>query len=116
MACVVETCALVFRFHYRSVASLVAHTLRQWIWWDTTFGFLIDGPVGQLQKIMAKPSAIYLAVRGNRKVKFRGGVRDGIVFEEDGRKVRIFSELLTGKISRGFHVNRADKEFRRDPA
>jgi hypothetical protein len=48
-------------------------------------------------------------VRGNRKVKFRGGGRDGILFDEDGRKVRIFSELLMGKISRGIHVASIEK-------
>jgi hypothetical protein len=38
-------------------------------------------------------------------VKFRGAGRDETVFEEDGRKVKIFTELLGGKISRGIHVN-----------
>jgi hypothetical protein len=42
-------------------------------------------------------------VRGNRKVKFRGGGRDETVVEEDGRKVRIFTELLVGNPSRGIH-------------
>ena len=31
-------------------------------------------------------------------------VETDLYFEEDGRKVRIFSELLIGKISRGIHV------------
>jgi hypothetical protein len=35
-------------------------------------------------------------VRGSRKVKFRSGGRDETVVEEDGRKVRIFTELLGG--------------------
>ncbi len=38
-------------------------------------------------------------------MKFRGGGRDGIVLEEDGHRVNIFSELLGGKTSRGIHAN-----------
>jgi hypothetical protein len=48
-------------------------------------------------------------VRGNRKVKFRGGGRDEINVEENGRKVRISSELLGGKISRAIHVSSIEK-------
>ena len=49
------------------------------------------------------------AIRGHRKVKFRGGGRDGTVLEEDGRKVNIFTELLTGKTSRDIHANSIKK-------
>ena len=42
-------------------------------------------------------------------MKFRGGGRDGIVFEEDGRRVNIFSELLGGKTSRDIHANSIKK-------
>lgn len=50
-----------------------------------------------------------LAIRGHRKVKFRGGGRDGIVLEEDGRRVNIFSELSGGKISRAIHASSIQK-------
>jgi uncharacterized metal-binding protein YceD (DUF177 family) len=49
------------------------------------------------------------AVRGNRKVKFRGGGRDEINVEENGRKVRIYTELLGGKVSRAIHVSSIEK-------
>ena len=42
-------------------------------------------------------------------MKFRGGGRDGTVLEEDGRKVNIFTELLTGKTSRDIHANSIKK-------
>jgi hypothetical protein len=42
-------------------------------------------------------------------VKFRGGGRDGIVLEEDGHRVNIFSELLGGKTSRDIHANSIKK-------
>ncbi len=45
------------------------------------------------------------AVKGDRRVKFRGAGRDETVVEEDGRKVKIFTELLGGKTSRGIHPN-----------
>ena len=49
------------------------------------------------------------SVRGNRKVKFRGGGRDGTIFEEDGRKVQIYTELLGGKVSRAIHISSIEK-------
>jgi hypothetical protein len=49
------------------------------------------------------------AVRGNRKVRFRGGGRDEINFEENGRKVKIYTELLGGKVSRAIHVSSIEK-------
>jgi hypothetical protein len=48
-------------------------------------------------------------VRGNRKVKFGGGGRDVTVFEENGRRVKIFTELLSGKTSRAIQVSSIQK-------
>jgi len=49
------------------------------------------------------------AVRGDRKVKFRGGGRDETVFEGTGRKVKIYTELLAGKTKRTIHANSIQK-------
>ena len=42
-------------------------------------------------------------------MKFRGGGRDEINFEENGRKVKIYTELLGGKVSRAIHVSSIEK-------
>jgi hypothetical protein len=56
-----------------------------------------------------KRQPFVFAVRADRKVKFRGGGRDETVFEENGRKVKIYTELQSGKISRAIHVNSIEK-------
>jgi hypothetical protein len=51
-------------------------------------------------------------------VKFRGGGRDQTVFEEAGRKVKIYTELLTGKTSRamrGYIAEQAGKAQQKEP-
>ena len=42
-------------------------------------------------------------------MKFRGGGRDGIVFEEDGRRVNIFSESSGRKIGQSIHAGSIKK-------
>ena len=42
-------------------------------------------------------------------MKFRGGGRDEINVEENGRKVKIYTELLGGKVSRAIHVSSIEK-------
>ena len=49
------------------------------------------------------------AVRGQRKVKFGGGGRDAIVFEEDGYRVQIFSEFGGRKIGQSIHAGSIKK-------
>ena len=42
-------------------------------------------------------------------MKFRGGGRDGIVFEEDGHRVNIFSESSGRKIGQSIHAGSIKK-------
>jgi hypothetical protein len=49
------------------------------------------------------------AVRGDRKVRFRGAGRDGTILEENGRTVKINTELLVGKTSRAIYAKSIQK-------
>jgi hypothetical protein len=60
---------------------------------------------GSLKTLSRNRQPFVFEVRGYRKVKFRGGGRDQTIFEEGGQKVRIYTELMTGKTSRAIHVN-----------
>ena len=42
-------------------------------------------------------------------MRFRSGGRDETVLEENGRKMRIFTELLSGQVSRGIHAGSIQK-------
>jgi hypothetical protein len=64
---------------------------------------------GSVKALWRNREPFVFAVRGNRKVKFRGGGRDEIKFEQNGRKAKIYTELLGGKVSRAIYADSIQK-------
>ena len=72
---------------------------------------LVSLPIlwGSSKTLWRNRQPFVFAVRGGRAVKFGGGGRDEILFEENGRKVKIYTELLGGKTSRAIHADSIKK-------
>src|SRR5438309_3323429 len=108
MAPFLETLALVRCSGRRRVGIFVSHKFRQ-SGWRSVAPACLSSPTLRQKALWRNRRPFVFAIRGHRKVKFRGGGRDGIVLEEDGHRVNIFSELLGGKTSRGIHANSIKK-------
>lgn len=63
---------------------------------------LITGSIfwGSSKTLWRNRQPFVFSVRGARKVRFRGGGRDETIFEEDGRQIRIYTELGDRKTGR----------------
>jgi uncharacterized metal-binding protein YceD (DUF177 family) len=90
-----------------------------WSWWLIRSGDVAPGLFvllvslaflwGSSKNLWRNRQPFVFAIRGNRKVRFRGGGRDETTFEENGRKMKIYTELLGGKTSRAIYVSAIQK-------
>jgi hypothetical protein len=109
-----------WRISWRHVPWLIVSVGGMWFSWllvnsaHTGFGIVVllfSAPLlwVSFKTLWRNRQPFVFTVRSDRKVKFRGGGRDETVVEENGRKVKIYTELLSGKISRAIHANSIEK-------
>ncbi len=89
------SCTLINKGYYIGGGFLLLVSI--WLCWEC------------LKTLWLRRIPFIFEVRGNRKVDFSTDGRDGRVFKENGREVKINTELWGGKISRGIYASSIKK-------